>query len=117
MAGALGGHFAFQPPGLPVLKFCRRHINCQRFFCKHTRERCAAMGFAKCHGQGKFLKRAVELSMNIVAEKLRAERNFLSEPAEANDEVKAMSLQWSGRQSVDCACTFQTNTAFRKPLR
>jgi len=66
MTRALGGHLLSSRPSaspeawLPGRKW-------PTVFCKHACTWSAAMRLPQCHGQGKFLKWAVELSMNVVA--------------------------------------------------
>src|SRR5215475_5300500 len=54
--------------------------------------------------------------MNIVAEKLCTQRNFLSQSAETDNQVERVSAHHARWQSVDRARAFQTNSPFGKPI-
>src|SRR4029077_3280673 len=74
------------------------------------------MRFPESHDEGKFLEGAIELSMNIITKKLRAERYFLPEPAKPDDQVESQAAFRPRWQSVDRARAFQRNAPPGKPI-
>ena len=117
MARQFRRHFAFQTPGLPVLKLFRRHINGERFLGKNARPERPNVCCPKFHNERNLLERAVELRLNVFTEGQRIERDFLPHPAKAHYKVETDAAHGPGGQSVDHARARQPHAPLIKPVR